>query len=52
MKSPNKENLYINNNSYYYNKKIISNENSKNEDLDIKEKNNEKRNQKEITLIK
>ena len=53
MKSPNKENIYPNNN-YYYNKKIISNENSKNEDkdLDIKEKINDKRNQKEISIIK
>ena len=52
MKSPNKENIYSNNN--YYNKKIISNENSKNEDkdLDIKEKKIDKRNQKEITIIK
>ena len=53
MKSPNKENIYSNNN-IYYNKKIISNENSKNEDkdLDIKDKFNDKRNQKEITIIK
>ena len=29
MKSPNKENIYVNNNNYYYNKKIISNENLK-----------------------
>ena len=52
MKSPNKDYLFTNN--FYCNNKIISNENSKNEDKDFdkKEKNNEKRNQKEITIIK
>ena len=49
MKSPNKDYLFTNN--FYNNKKIISNENSKNEDKDL-EKNNEKKNQKEIIVIK
>ena len=51
MKSPNKDFLLGNN--FYYNNKIISNENSKNEERDFdKRDNNDKRNQKEITVIK
>ena len=52
MKSPTKDFLFPNN--FHYNNKIISNENSKNEDKDFekKEKNNEKRNQKEVAIIK
>ena len=51
MKSPNKD-FFLGNN-FYYNNKIISNENSKNEERDFdKRDNNDKRNQKEITIIK
>lgn len=53
MKSPNKEyNIFGNN--FYYNNRIISNENSKNEekDFDKKDKKYEKRNLKETSIIK
>ena len=52
MKSPNKD--YLLGNNFYYNNKIISNENSKNEerDFDKKDNINDKRNKKEITIIK
>ena len=52
MKSPNKD--YLLGNNFYYNNKIISNENSKNEerDFDKKDNINDKRNRKEITIIK
>ena len=52
MKSPNKD--YLLGNNFYYNNKIISNENSKNEerDFDKKDNVNDKRNRKEITIIK
>ena len=52
MKSPNKD--YLLGNNFYYNNKIISNENSKNDerDFDKKDNINDKRNKKEITIIK
>ncbi len=49
MKSPNKE--YIFNNNFCDNNKIISNENSKNDEKDF-DKKYEKRNQKETAIIK
>ena len=52
IKSPNKD--YLFNNNFCCGNKIISNENSKNEEKDFekKEKFNDKRNQKEIIIIK
>ncbi len=53
MKSPFKNKDYSNNNKNFYNKKIISNENSKNEERDFKnEKSIEKRNKFEFKIIK
>ena len=53
MKSPFKNKDYSNTNKNFYNKKIISNENSKNEERDFKnEKSIEKRNKFEFKIIK
>ena len=52
MKSPHKDYFFENN--FYCNKKIISNENSKNDEKDLskKDKNNDKKSQREIKIIK
>ena len=52
VKSPNKEYFFCNN--FYYDKKFISNESSKNDEKDLSknEKISEKPNQKEINIIK
>jgi hypothetical protein len=52
MKSPHKDYLFGNN--FYCNKKIISNENSKNDEKDLskKDKSNDKKSQREIKVIK
>ena len=52
MKSPFKNKEYSITHKNFYNKKLISNENSKNEEKDIKKEKIEKRNQFELKIIK